>query len=57
MNDLADIHWTATVADTGTACIARAGGLIPLPRPAEDRIDAAAELPADVLDASPNVAD
>jgi indole-3-acetate monooxygenase len=39
------------VAGAGTACLTRARGLIPLLRDAADRIEAAAELPADVLDA------
>ena len=51
MNDLADIHSTAAVDVTGAVCIARARGLIPLLRSAADRIDAANELPPDVLDA------
>jgi alkylation response protein AidB-like acyl-CoA dehydrogenase len=47
MNDLAD----ADVDDIGSACIARARGLIPLLQAAADRIDAKNELPPDVLDA------
>lgn len=48
MNDLAGM----TVMDmSGAACLARARALIPLLRSAADRIDAANELPTDVLDA------
>jgi alkylation response protein AidB-like acyl-CoA dehydrogenase len=51
MNDLAGADTTAPLDDTGSACIARARGLIPLLRSAADRIDANNELPPDVLDA------
>jgi alkylation response protein AidB-like acyl-CoA dehydrogenase len=47
MNDLASVD----VDDIGSACIARARGLIPLLQSAADRIDAKNELPPDVLDA------
>ena len=47
MDDLAD----ADPDDIGSACIARARGLIPLLQAAADRIDAKNELPPDVLDA------
>lgn len=49
-----DLMGSATSADqdqAGAACIARARALIPLLQAAADRIDAANELPADVLDA------
>ena len=39
------------LGDSGSACIARAQGLIPLLAAAADRIEAANELPPDVLDA------
>lgn len=48
MNDLAGI---ASMDMSAAACLARARGLIPLLRQAADRIDAANELPSDVLDA------
>ena len=51
MNDLAGAAPTASVDDLGVSCIARARGLIPLLRSAANRIDAANELPPDVLDA------
>jgi alkylation response protein AidB-like acyl-CoA dehydrogenase len=51
MNDLAGGQSTGSLEDTGAACIVRACGLIPLLRSAADRIDAANELPSDVLDA------
>jgi indole-3-acetate monooxygenase len=51
MNDLAGTGPTASLQDTGAACIARARDLIPLLQSAADRIDAMNELPPDVLDA------
>jgi alkylation response protein AidB-like acyl-CoA dehydrogenase len=50
MNDLAP-GGTEAATDTGAACIARARSLIPLLQAAAPRIDAACELPSDVLDA------
>jgi alkylation response protein AidB-like acyl-CoA dehydrogenase len=56
MNDLAGANPPDQVSDsaleeTGSACIARAIGLIPMLQSAADRIDATNELPPDVLDA------
>ena len=51
MNDLAGIEPAASLQDIGAACIARARGMIPLLQSAADRIDAANQLPPDVLDA------
>lgn len=51
MNDLAGANPTASLQNTGAACIARARSLIPLLQSAADRIDEANELPPDVLDA------
>jgi alkylation response protein AidB-like acyl-CoA dehydrogenase len=52
MNDLAGTVATSARAEqSGAACIARARSLIPLLQAAADRIDAANELPPDVLDA------
>jgi alkylation response protein AidB-like acyl-CoA dehydrogenase len=51
MDDLAGASPTASLEETGAACIARARGLIPLLQSAADRIDAKNELPPDVLDA------
>ena len=51
MNDLAGAALTVSEDDNGAACLARARALIPLLQSAADRIDAANELPPDVLDA------
>ena len=51
MNDFAGLIPTVSAEDAGAACLRAARGLIPLLRSAADRIDAAHELPADVLDA------
>jgi alkylation response protein AidB-like acyl-CoA dehydrogenase len=51
MDDLAGANPTASLEETGAACIDRARGLIPLLQSAADRIDAKNELPPDVLDA------
>jgi alkylation response protein AidB-like acyl-CoA dehydrogenase len=51
MNDITIADPTASPHDIAAACIARARTLIPLLQSAADRIDAANELPPDVLDA------
>jgi alkylation response protein AidB-like acyl-CoA dehydrogenase len=51
MHDLAGGTSTDSLEAVGAACLARARGLIPLLRAAADRIEAANELPDDVLDA------
>ena len=51
MNDLASAAPTGLLEDSGSACIGRARGLIPVLQGAAERIDAGNELPPDVLDA------
>ncbi|WP_428537542.1 acyl-CoA dehydrogenase family protein [Rhodopila sp.] len=51
MNDDAGVNPTASLPEIGAACIAKARSLIPLLQSAADRIEAAGELPPDVLDA------
>lgn len=51
MNDLAGAATLIDPEEAGAACLARARALIPLLQAAADRIDAANELPPDVLDA------
>lgn len=51
MNDLAGAGAFSLQDDSAAACLARARSLIPLLRSAAGRIDAARELPSDVLDA------
>ena len=51
MNDLGGAGPAVSTDHIAAACLARARGLIPLLQSAADRIDAANELPEDVLDA------
>ncbi|HET6607177.1 MAG TPA: acyl-CoA dehydrogenase family protein [Rhodopila sp.] len=51
MNDLGGVAAETSLDMSGAACLTRARALIPLLRKAADRIDAANELPDDVLDA------